>query len=103
MDIEGWRRRIDAIDRKLVRLLNRRSRCAREIGRLKRRLRASVHQPERERVILGNVLRANKGPLDEAAIRRLFQSIMDEARAIGERAYRETQPAKNKGKRTERA
>ena len=96
MDIDDWRRRIDEIDRELVRLLNERSRCAQEIGRLKRRLRAEVYQPEREREILDDVLRVNAGPLDEASLRRLFQLIMEEARAIGERAYREADSAEEK-------
>ena len=35
MNIDDWRRRIDEIDRQLVTLLNERSRCAMEIGRIK--------------------------------------------------------------------
>lgn len=96
MDIEDWRRRIDEIDRELVRLLNERSRCAQEIGRLKRQRRTEVYQPEREREILANVLRVNAGPLDAASLRRLFQLIVDEARAIGERAYGEADSAEEK-------
>lgn len=98
MHIKDWRRRIDEIDRELVRLLNERSRCAQEIGRLKYRLRAKVYQPERERKILANVLGANAGPLDEVALRRLFQAIMDEARVIGERARRAAEQAEGRRK-----
>src|SRR6266571_1092703 len=36
MSVEDWRRKIDEIDRKLVELLNERSRCVLEIGRLKK-------------------------------------------------------------------
>ena len=36
MTVEDWRRKIDEIDRKLVELLNERSRCVVEIGRLKK-------------------------------------------------------------------
>src|ERR1700690_1223986 len=35
MNLSDWRRRIDEIDSKLVELLNARSRCALEIGKLK--------------------------------------------------------------------
>lgn len=96
MDIDDWRRRIDEIDRRLVELLNERSRCALEIGRLKRRQGASVHQPDREREIVAHALRANAGPLDEGAIRRLFERIVQESRAIEERAYGEASAAEAK-------
>ena len=36
MSVEDWRRKIDEIDRKLVELLNERSHCVLEIGRLKK-------------------------------------------------------------------
>lgn len=80
--IDDLRRRIDELDRKLVELLNERANCAVEIGRLKRADRLPVYQPEREREILQNVARANQGPLDEMAIRRLFERILDEARSL---------------------
>ena len=80
--IEDWRRRIDEIDRKLVELLNERSRCAMEIVHLKRPLGLPIYQPEREREILENVERANRGPLEDTAIRRLFERILDEARSL---------------------
>lgn len=82
MTIDSWRRKIDKIDRKLVELLNERSRCALEIGRLKRVLSMPLYQPEREREILEGVERANRGPLPDTAVRRLFERILDEARAV---------------------
>jgi chorismate mutase len=82
MSIEDWRRKIDEIDRKLVELLNERSRCVLEIGNLKRTDGMPLYQPEREREILEAVERANRGPLSEAAIRRLFERILDEARSV---------------------
>lgn len=89
MDIEDWRRRIDAIDRKLVELLNERSRAALEIGRLKRQRGQPLYQPEREADILAHVQQVNGGPLGNEAIRRLFERIIDEARSVEHRAYRE--------------
>ena len=82
MTIDDWRRRIDEIDRKLVELLNERSRCALEIGRLKRAARIALYQPDREREILEKAQRANAGPLPNTAILRLFERILDEARSI---------------------
>jgi chorismate mutase len=81
MNLTDWRRRIDEIDSKLVELLNARSRCALEIGKLKQAAKLPLYQPEREKEVLQNAERANPGPLSNAAIRRLFERIIDEARA----------------------
>lgn len=96
MDIEDWRRRIDEIDRRLVELLNERSRAALEIGRLKRVRGLPLYQPEREAEILAAVQRINGGPLDNEAIRRLFERILDEARSVEHRAYRRQDEDKDK-------
>src|SRR5205807_3252211 len=81
MKLAEWRRRIDEIDRKLVELLNERSRCALEIGKLKQAANIPLYQPERENEVLANAENNNSGPLTDAAIRRLFERIIDEARA----------------------
>lgn len=81
-NIEDWRRRIDEIDRKLVELFNERSRCAIEIGHIKRAASLPLYQPDREREVLAAAERANPGPLPGAAIRRLFERIIDEARSV---------------------
>jgi len=81
-DLEEWRRRIDEIDQQILKLLNERSRCAVEIGHIKQALNLPAWHPEREMQILRNVVKANAGPLDDAAIRRLFERIIDEARSL---------------------
>lgn len=80
--IQDWRRKIDEIDGELLRLLNERSRCAAEVGKLKRAAKLPLYQPEREGEILNRVTHANPGPLPDTAIRRLFERILDEARAV---------------------
>lgn len=82
MSVEDWRRKIDEIDRKLVELLNERSHCVVEIGRLKKIDGAALYQPDRERQVLDAVEKANRGPLSAEAIRRLFERILDEARSV---------------------
>ena len=62
MTLSDWRRQIDEIDRKLVELLNQRSRCALEIGKLKQAKNLPLYQPEREREVLENAERI----IDEA-------------------------------------
>lgn len=81
MSLADWRRRIDDIDRKLVELLNERSKCALEIGKLKQQANLPLYQPDREKEVLENAESNNTGPLTDAAIRRLFERIIDEARS----------------------
>ena len=80
--VEGWRNKIDEIDRRLVELLNERSRCVVEIGRIKQQTGEALYQPDREKQVLDGVVHANPGPLPDAAIRRLFERILDEARSV---------------------
>jgi chorismate mutase len=80
--VEDWRRKIDEIDRRLVQLLNERSRCVVEIGRIKQVSGDALYQPDREKQVLDGVVSANAGPLPDAAIRRLFERILDEARSV---------------------
>lgn len=80
--LDDLRWKIDAFDEALVRLLNARAACALEIGRVKRRLGLAAYEPDREKVVLDNVQRANPGPLGDEAIRRLFEKVVDEARRL---------------------
>jgi chorismate mutase len=89
--IADYRRRIDQIDEQLMKLLNARSACAVEIGRLKRQVGQPVYQPEREKWILDRVTRENPGPLDSGAVRRVFERVIDESRRL-ERLAGEAEP-----------
>lgn len=80
--IDELRRRIDEIDEELVRLLNARAECALAIGREKRVLGLEVYQPAREKDVLEHVQTINRGPLDDRAVRRLFERVIDEARRL---------------------
>jgi chorismate mutase len=80
--IDDLRQRIDWIDEQLVRLLNARAECALQLGHMKKALGMDIYQPTREQEVLGNVQRLNTGPLDDGAIRRLFERVIDEARRL---------------------
>ena len=81
-DMADWRKVIDEIDLQILSLLNERSKCALEVGHYKRANDLPVWAPEREAEILRNVVKANRGPLDDGAVRRLFERIIDEARSL---------------------
>jgi chorismate mutase len=85
LSLQSLREEIDRIDEVIVRLLDRRARCAFAIGRIKKELGRAIYEPEREAVVIGRVKALNAtlgGPLDEQAIGRLYERIMDEARRI---------------------
>ncbi len=85
-DIAKWRQKIDEIDLELVKLLNQRSQCAIEIGKLKHRLNIEIYDPRREEEVIGRVWKEANGPLSKEAVKRLFERIIDESR----RAERES-------------
>ena len=64
------------------RLLNERSKCAIEIGRIKREIGQPVYTPSREKQVIEHVTGVNSGPLDEEGMQRLFERIIDESRRI---------------------
>lgn len=80
--IDELRQRIDELDAQLVELLNRRAGCALALGHLKQALGLEIYQPDRERQVLAHVRRVNGGPLDDGAVTRLFERIIDEARRL---------------------
>ena len=83
--MDDLRLRIDELDEQLVLLLSARAECALEIGREKKAAGLEIYQPSRELAVLAHVQRVNPGPLDDAAIKRLFERIIDEARTLERR------------------
>ncbi len=95
-DIEKWRRKIDKIDVKIVRLLNKRARYADEIGKIKEKLNLPIYSPERESQVIQNVIKHNFGPLSDMAIKRLYERIIDESRRLERESVEKRRMLKNK-------
>ncbi len=91
MDIEDWRRKIDAVDLELLRLLNERARFSLAIGELKRKADLSVYCPEREAWIINRLVEKNAGPLSGEGVRRIFERIIDESRKLEKEKVRKTE------------
>ena len=85
--IDDLRRRIDEIDAQLVALLNARAACALAIGQEKKAAGLEIYQPEREAEVLGHVQAINQGPLDNGAVKRLFERVIDESRRLERLGY----------------
>jgi len=84
LELAKRRERIDAVDRKLVELLNERTRIAHEIGHIKKEAGLPVYEPSREERVLAHVAEMNPGPISESALRHIFDAIMKEMRKIQE-------------------
>ena len=82
MDIDGWRKKIDELDRQIVALISARAQAAKEIGKLKRSTSLPVYEPNRERVIFDNVRAANRGPLPDIELTHIYERIIDVMRAL---------------------
>ncbi len=80
--LDEFRRRIDAFDEEIVRLLNNRADCANEIGEVKDAVGMETYQPSREEDVLAHVRDVNAGPLANDAITRVFEQIIDESRRL---------------------
>jgi chorismate mutase-like protein len=76
------RAKIDAIDTRLVELLNQRAAAAEEIGQAKEAAKMAIYEPKREDDVFRNVLAANSGPLSGDALKRVFERIIDEMRTL---------------------
>lgn len=74
---------IDELDRRIVALLNERTRVVEDIGRVKRDAEMPVYEPEREQQVFDNVRSvSNDDPLAQQAVRRIFERIIEEMRMI---------------------
>jgi len=81
-DLESLRRRIDALDRELLGLLNQRAEVAATIGALKRAEGSPAFRPEREAAVIDALKRANGGPLPADSVAPIWREIMSACRAL---------------------
>lgn len=82
MDIDSIRKQIDQLDDQLLELFNRRADLALQIGEIKKVEKLAVYDPNREKRIFTRMQQDNKGPLDNGAIVRLFERVIDESRSL---------------------
>ena len=76
------RSQIDAVDRELLALLNRRAGLALDVGALKKREGSVVFRPEREAQVIDGLKAVNPGPLQTPSIAPIWREIMSACRAL---------------------
>ena len=75
--VDELRRQISATDRAIVEALNIRLELVAQIKAVKASRGIAFVDPERERQILAELERANRGPLTPEGLREIFQEILD--------------------------
>lgn len=80
--LSACRVNIDDVDRRIVELLNERSKIVSEIGRIKGMAQMAIYEPKREDQVFQNVVAHNHGPLAADAAKRIFERIIDEMRKL---------------------
>jgi chorismate mutase len=66
----------------LLKIFNERAGIALKIGEIKKERGLAVYDPEREKRIFEKMRAANPGPLEDEAIVRLFERVIDESRRL---------------------
>jgi len=76
------RTRIDAVDRELLSLLNRRAALAQEVGEVKKKEGSVAFRPEREAQVIDGLKAVNAGPLKSESVAPIWREIMSACRAL---------------------
>jgi chorismate mutase / prephenate dehydratase len=79
--VEGLREQITALDVEIVELVNRRLGLVSTLWTHKREHEQPLRSPEREEWLLRHLLASNSGPLSEAGVKRLQESLLDLTRS----------------------
>lgn len=82
--LDDIRLKIDAIDSKLLKLLNDRADLVHEVGRIKKEGGLEIYAPEREEKLLQGLIGKSKGRLPAHSIRAIYREIMSAALALEE-------------------
>jgi chorismate mutase/prephenate dehydratase len=81
--LHSLRKKISAIDRELLTLLNQRASLSLEVGKIKEKEgRKNIFHPLREKAILDNLLAANPGPLPGEHLLAIWREIISSSRML---------------------
>ncbi len=82
MDLTRLRKTIDALDAKIIGLLNVRAGVTLSIGREKIRTKKPIYAPDREQDVLKRLKALNRGPIQNDAIEAIYREIMSASLAL---------------------
>src|SRR5687767_2743782 len=80
--IDELRKQIDALDERIVELLNDRARVVVDIGKLKQQNNAPIYAPDREKAVLEKLRKLNRGPLPDRCLEAVYRELMSGSFAL---------------------
>ena len=80
--LEPLRKQIDALDERIVELLNERARVVVQIGKVKQQHNSPIYAPDRERKVLDKVRKLNNGPLPDRCLEAVYRELMSGSFAL---------------------
>lgn len=82
MNLKNYRKKIDAIDSKIISLLNERAKISLVIGKDKLKNKKGIYAPDREKEIFKRIRALNKGPMSVGAFESIYREIMSSSLAL---------------------
>ncbi len=76
MSLPQLRQKIDALDARIVALLNARAQVSKSIGAEKLKNNQKIYSPDRETQVLKRIRALSKGPLSYEALRDIYREVM---------------------------
>jgi len=81
-ELDIYRKKIDAIDDQILKLLNERMKSVEAIGKAKQTTGTAIYRPEREKAILDRLKTLNDGKLNAKAIDAIFLEVFAVSRNL---------------------
>ena len=78
-ELSGFRKRIDACDAQIIRLINDRLKICLEVGEYKSARGIAVKDETRESEVIAKRLDGNEGPCPPEVLRRIYRILIDTA------------------------
>ncbi len=83
--LQPLRAKIDELDHRIVELLNARARIVVDIGKVKHKSGAPIYAPDREKIVLERIRKANQevgGPLPNSCLEAIYRELMSGSFAL---------------------
>ena len=81
-EISSIRAQIDEIDDELLALINKRGELSLKIRSVKKQTNVPILDEEREAQVIERLVKKNFGPISDEQVGQIFQSLMEQMRAI---------------------
>lgn len=82
MSLGEYRKKIDALDQKIVKALNQRAKVSQQIGKHKAKNKVGVYVSSREREVFRRIKALNKGPMTDEALEAVYREVMSSSLSL---------------------